>query len=459
MRIFKLLLLSFAIFSPNILSASHPWRRYDPCPSSISAKIPGTCNGHPQFETMSDVHHALLSCPNITALDLRIAVPGCSDWTDRLNLPLSLHGGKCYPPLRSLTLGTYYFSGRPVDETQWERPGLTWYERALEWALSGPASFKRLSYLHLPQLQREKTNLDLWLDAMDFGKLENLALSAGRSSVDDKFFLNKMATHLTGLKRLLLNHETERSDETFTFLHNLNSSLTHLTLTNIWDTESNTNILTPIVATHGDSLQYLDIHSFEPNVELSPVFSPQQLIDSLPRLLNLSHLALNIARNGTWPLETFAAIASSTSHLTSLDLWLNIASECRHQKPDLPPWHPKHSPTQGTCTGAEQFLLPYVNETTALKVFEFLRQHKAGSVLQNVTFWVGDWTRPWAGPHVPSWIEGRKALVRCTSEADPDGRGQCHVEVGERYWERGDQDARDWAYIEGQLARLAEPKR
>ena len=149
---------------------------------------------------------------------------------------------------------------------------------------------------------------------------------------------------------------------------------------------------------------------------------------------NLTHLALNLHRNGTWPLETLSAISALPSVRTA-DLWLDIASECRRQKPDSD-WRPPSEDEE--CIREDQYLLPFVNETSAPEVFEYMRNNKVGDELQNVTFWAGDWSRAWDGPiYIPPWIENRKTKVVC-SAGGVDGRGdevECVVEVGARYWE------------------------
>jgi hypothetical protein len=83
------------------------------------------------------------------------------------------------------------------------------------------------------------------------------------------------------------------------------------------------------------------------------------------------------------------------------------------------------------CDDQDQFLLPFVNATTALNVFEYLREHKIGEELREMTMFAGDWSGPWDGPlYIPPWIEGRKTEVVCTAE----GTIKCSVEVGENYW-------------------------
>ena len=155
----------------------------------------------------------------------------------------------------------------------------------------------------------------------------------------------------------------------------------------------------------------------------------------------LEHLGTNVHRNGTWPLETFDVIASMPS-LRSLDLWLDIVSDCRRQKPDgysrpkvLDEWRMAN----GECKGEDQYQKPIVNGTSALEVFKYLQDKKVGDSLSNVTFWVGDWSRPWDGAlYFPEWIEGKRSKVACSTEGKLEGEQWCVVEEGRNYWNRSD---------------------
>ncbi|KAJ9138196.1 hypothetical protein NKR23_g8623 [Pleurostoma richardsiae] len=61
---------------------------------------------------MTDVHSALVSCPNISTLDLRVTMLGCSESPDRWSFPFDLAGGEKYPALETLSLEGYDFKTR-----------------------------------------------------------------------------------------------------------------------------------------------------------------------------------------------------------------------------------------------------------------------------------------------------------------------------------------------------------
>ncbi|KAK5461188.1 hypothetical protein LTS15_003251 [Exophiala xenobiotica] len=482
----SILLFYLTIFSPAVLARS--WRPGDPCPTFLRTTVPG---GNPRgtpyydegedleehlaqqphalggewdlqrpiFPSMTSVHSALTSCPNITTLNLRAAMLGCTERPDRWNLPFPLSSTEHYPSLRTLRLDGYRgFTDRPYDETSLlsqRHLGLPWYEKAAQWILSGSAFQHLHDSLAVPESQRKKTNLDLWLDAMDFSSLQTLALSDIRASEKDYFF-TKTAPHLTSLKHLEV--EGGPVSSTLDFLQTLadhNISLSHLAWTDLHPSDfSNTNssIISTILATHGSSLQHLDLHTVETLHRPSPSIPVSQL-NTFQTLPNLSHLSLNLPRNQTWPFDMLVSLSSIPS-LTTLDLWLDLASECRRQLPDRGYRDYGHltgdNPTLGTwlaeCTGSNQYLLPHLNEITATEVFHFLRQNKVGMPLTNATFWAGDWSRPWGGPlYSPPWIEHRQAKVVCggvvtpsnsdSDGAEREGTGLCEVEVGKQYWE------------------------
>ncbi|RVX73896.1 hypothetical protein B0A52_02786 [Exophiala mesophila] len=412
-----------SITIPSVQGRS--WEAGDTCPSEIAVTIPnysmvGQRDSTPQFQSMSDVHAALKTCANITSLDLRVTLLGCSGWPDRWNFPFSLTRNETYPSLQRLKLEGYDFVQRPWDETRLAKsPSLLRLAETVNWMTLGRAA-RYNEDLRVTESQRQMTNLDLWLQAMDWSRIQELSIECDRN------FMNKTPSYLTGLKKLEIDgHDVQNTTR---FIDSLvPDSLTHLS----WTGPRDPRILSAVTAHQPKSLEYLDLHSFEVLGVPSLEFSEAQIRSGLAQLTNLSHLSINIPRNDSWPLETLSAISSCPS-LTTLELWLDIASECRHQKPEE---HYFGRPSvNDTCTGVKQYRQPYLNETTATEAMLYLRENKIGKQLTNVTFWTGDWSRPWDGPlYFPPWIEHRKAKVVCSvNEAD---RVTCVVEEGRDYWE------------------------
>ncbi|KEF51728.1 uncharacterized protein A1O9_12065 [Exophiala aquamarina CBS 119918] len=202
---------------------------------------------------------------------------------------------------------------------------------------------------------------------MDWSKVEELAL-LGYYGRDKGPFFNSTPSALMGLRRLEL--EGECRGTTLRFLQNLqNDTLTHL----VWRGYFNSTLPFIVQQFQGSSLEHLDIHTSETVHVESPSFSASEL-EPLQHLPNLTHLSLNVARNGTWPLEMLSAISQIPS-LRTADLWLDIASTCWKQKEDS--WYPESEDTG--CMGEDQYLLPFINETTTLEVFKHMRANKVGN--------------------------------------------------------------------------------
>jgi hypothetical protein len=201
-----------------------------------------------------------------------------------------------------------------------------------------------------------------------------------------------------------------------------NNTLTHLKFVGNADPLK----LRTILAHQGSSLQSLEFRRPE---QVHEPFVADFDISILPSMApNLSHLAVNVPRNGTWPLDTLRTIAS-LPHLESADIYMNIASECQQQRD--PPTIDSHD-----CEGEERFQKPFVGKEGAEEMFAYMRQKKQVLSFSKVTFRVGDWTRKDDGPlYSPEWLDGKRVKVVCTADGH-GGRdeGWCVVEAGENYW-------------------------
>ena len=251
-QLFFLLLSILPIFT-----TAREWRRGDPCPETVKTIVPGyryNPDGHDEattFGTMVSVHAALSSCPNISAVDLRVTNIGCSEWPDRWNFPFKLEGGETYPTLKDLRLEGYSFDEKPFDEMSLKgvRRWLPWQERVLAWVHSGDA-WRHLRHLRMDPVQRNKTNLDLWLDAMDWSQIESFGLLSGRAPMT-------IVPRLESMKKLELTTANDTMD--LPFITGLNKN----TLTHFTRTERPLPKLEAILAHHGSSLKHLVLHTEE----------------------------------------------------------------------------------------------------------------------------------------------------------------------------------------------------
>ncbi|KAF1831265.1 hypothetical protein BDW02DRAFT_474822, partial [Decorospora gaudefroyi] len=209
-----------------------------------------------------------------------------------------------------------------------------------------------------------------------------------------------------------------------------NHTLTSLT----WVGRSKYTDLPNILKHQGKSLQSLEFRCQELEC---PRFLPTFDYRILPtHTHNLRHLSANVHRNGTWPLDVLEHIAAIPT-LRSADLWMGIQSECRKQYEDYTNSQRVMEREFGKdyCKGEDQFQKPLLDDTSALKLFKYMRERKIGAGLDEVTIWVGDWTRAWDGPlYFPAWAEGIRAKVVCKAEADVNMKDWCVVEEGKEYW-------------------------
>ncbi|KAH7406490.1 hypothetical protein DE146DRAFT_675889 [Phaeosphaeria sp. MPI-PUGE-AT-0046c] len=227
--------------------------------------------------------------------------------------------------------------------------------------------------------------------------------------------LQKVPPRLKSLTRL----ETTNLSFVEAFPEN---TLTHLT----WIGESSPSDLPHILERQGASLQNLHFRLPE---RTTGSFLPDFNISMLPTMApNLSHISLNVPRNGTWPLDTLRII-SSLPELCTADIYMNLQSECAQERsPYREMGYEEWKTWQEGCSGEEQYQEPAMSKEGALEMFEHMREVKSGVELRNVSFYVGDWTRPYDEQlYDPDWFEGRAEKVACSVVNDGDD-GWCVVE-------------------------------
>ncbi|KAH8817322.1 hypothetical protein F5884DRAFT_779058 [Xylogone sp. PMI_703] len=375
------------------------------CPTEIHTTIPGgtyTWPGMeaPEFRTMSEVHSALLKCPNITTLDLRVTLLGCSEWPDRWNFPFDTAGGDKYPfALQSLSLEGYEFG--ISDEVSVAPPKDFDLGDVVDWIFSGRAYKWARQYHSTPT--KPRTNLELWLDAMDFSQIHTLSLvntDISRQEGSANLITELLVSSLSSLKSLHVEQSWAR-DLIVSLPQN---ALEHVSWINSGES------IDPIVERHGASLTKLEWRSRETMSGIGPMISIEGLRDLGTRAPGLKDLTIDIKRNGTWPWNYMRSLSTTLPSLTDLTVYLEIASECRRQKPDS--WY--DDGPEDSCRGVKQYAQPLLNVTTGLEAFNFLRSVKIGDELTHVKFYSGDWARAWDGPlYIPEWIEGKRAWVEC----------------------------------------------
>ncbi|KAH6633708.1 hypothetical protein C7974DRAFT_393323 [Boeremia exigua] len=401
------------------------WTLNSSCPTDIKVTVP---NGRSDFGSMASVHKALSNCPNITSLDLKVTLLGCSSWPDRWNFPFNYNGGDTYPTLKVLKLDGYDFSSAEDTRPPWQMPlhgqnnGEKFVFGLFDWLRRGYwKPWARAQIYGYPPLAPPKSNLDLWLGAMNWSAIEELSIDGCRRADEA---VEKLPSLLHSLRKL---HSTNVS-----FIEALpNTTLEHLT----WIGPHRHSDLATVLERQGEELQGLEFRCDEMGC---PMMRNKFNISILPKTApNLRHLSINLPRNGSWPLDSLETIAS-LPHLRTLEIYSNLQSDCQRRKPDLysragHEWTAKHGSTY--CTGEDQFQKPLLSENSAEEMHSFLKQKNVGGRLQNVTFRVGDWTPPWDGPvYSPPWMEHRQVEIACSESGKVKGEKRCEMLLSQGYW-------------------------
>jgi hypothetical protein len=193
-----------------------------------------------RFTTMNSIHAALMSCPNLTSLDLRLSTSGCTgEAPSRWDFPLLAGREEKYTNLTTLRLERYDFSRRANDE------GTT-----RNWRNWKPISQVRdAAQYFLDAGMLAQTHLDLWLAAMNWSAIEELMIEP---ITDEQ--LVKLPPILYSLRRL------ETTNASFVYALR-NDTLTHLTYIEHTDDEYAAKEIPAILAHQGASLTSLEVWS------------------------------------------------------------------------------------------------------------------------------------------------------------------------------------------------------
>ena len=396
------------------------------CPTSINATLPGrninkTPAGDYKFPDSITIHRALTTCPNIESLNLRYAMLGCTGHPDRWSLPFDISGGEKYPPLKHLSLEDYRFNTKDFERVKPPEgiPGLhtSWY--AWVWWIQSGRARQWWEWRKLPEAQRNKTNAELWADAMDWSKVESIELR----DISSEPFVTHIVPLLTGLKEITLEKiytsDRCRCADSGQWLVDL-PPLRKLMWFD-WN-EASLKAFDQILERHGEALETLSIHrrgTKGPGISLS---IPQ--LEKIGRMApKLKHLAIAVKRNGTWPFETLEAVAN-ISQLDSADLWMEYASEIGYQVADK-----ERELGYGMIVEDDleyemaslHYKKPLLNRSGVEEMWNFMRRNPS-SKLKKAGFYAGDFTRAWDGPlYSPSRLEQLRVAWLCEEEGCKHG--------------------------------------
>ncbi|KAF9876602.1 hypothetical protein CkaCkLH20_06010 [Colletotrichum karsti] len=416
----KLILFSFFILTATA-SASSAERTPFKCPTYIDTVVPAGQDGwygkrepgDPFLDTMHKVHDTLFKCSSIKSLKLRVSSLGCSQHPERYNFPLKHPSGSHYPSqLEALDLEGYEFNEMPWQEARnIGRYGST-LDRYLDWVYEGKA-WNWLKGLRSTEAQRNLTNLDLWLEAMDFSKIEKFVITPSHETETPN--ITTFVPHLKSLK----SFKTYGSWAKNFILALPSNSLTHLSW--IRSGQTGASIL-PILRHHAESLTSLEVREPETTYRQRRVMTPDQLSALASMCPNLKSLTFDINQNGTWGWDHLKILATEFPNLENATIFYEEASECRRQldqaKQQLTRLHEMMVMEDGSnCKGAESLANPHLNVSSVREPFEFLikANTEAGGKLRKVVFYSGGWERPWDGAMLvyDDWMDEHRSWAVC----------------------------------------------
>ncbi|GKT40255.1 uncharacterized protein ColSpa_00436 [Colletotrichum spaethianum] len=424
---------NFFVFSFFILTVSASSPSFY-CPTYIDTVVPSGQDRHygkrelgdPFLATMHDVHSTLSKCSGIKSLKLRVTGLGCSEWPDRWSFPFDLSSRSHYPSkLEVLDLEGYQF-----DDSAWEEASQPPYRTNsrfwdnIEWLGSGRA-WNWLKWFPLSPEQKAKTNLDLWIKAMDFSHIKELAL---RPTLNRSPDLRHLIPELKSLRSLTVTGQWAKD-----FILGLpENSLTSLSW--LFSNETSASVL-PVLRHHAQSLKRLEWREAESEYRQRKTMTPRQIAELGRMAPNLEKITFDINRNGTWPMEHLEALATNFPKVLNVTIFFEIASECRRQLQsswEQGSYHEKWMSDESlSCNGIDSMAQPLLDHANAAKLFNFLREKKVGDEMTKAVFYAGDWERPWDGPMLvsDSWLEGRRAFMACENIGNgemgggPEGKG------------------------------------
>lgn len=353
-------------------------------------------------EELPEAYNVLLSCSQITDLKLSFHEGGCvgglEPWA------FNFRDGDKFPTLQNLSIDMYdfeTFGPEPLADAL--PPVLSAYATEARRWLPGPLG---------PQHNR---NLEKWLRAMDWTQLERLDISAYRSSTQD-YFWTRMKHELPSLKHLTA--QAPFSEALFEFLESVPALETlsihsSAAITSSNDTSSVSCAafhLERLLQRHGATLQNLRLSQGESyTVNERRIACNAADIRQLRTLCpHLTHLTLDLDRNGSWPEAEFKELAA-LEQVASLHLTLELGANLHLAESGEYYWNP-----QGITTGGP-FREPRMNATVAENLFRRLRDIKTGQDLTHLEIEIGYFDAPrWTGPlYLPSWDEGRARKFVC----------------------------------------------
>ena len=329
---------------------------------------------------LPEIYEALVTCPNITTLELDLVEEGCvvsgGPWT------FDFRDGDRFPPLKRLSLLGFDFE-------------------------DGRSSNARF---HNRNSKPAVSPLKRWQQAIDWRHVESLEID------ENAFFFGRMGNALPALRNLTVHLTANMFEEARGFLSlvpSLEALHLHVRAPNRFDkpVRNRTDLPLGIIRLwHRDTLRSLHLHQAESELleHRRLTFNANQIHaigDSLP---NLTDLGLDLDRNGSWPNATLNALIT-IPQLRTLSSGLEIGLDLHQGEQGEYDWN-----EQG-LSGVGPFREPRVSLEVVEELFQDLRAAKVGRELLQLNVTVGDYSEEsYSGPlYIPDWAEGRARIFVC----------------------------------------------
>nr|XP_036587326.1 uncharacterized protein CTRU02_03099 [Colletotrichum truncatum]KAF6798057.1 hypothetical protein CTRU02_03099 [Colletotrichum truncatum] len=389
------------------------------CPVHIETLVSGAESirfraEQPQLplHTMQQVHDVLVNCSSLKSLKLRVTFLGCTDQPDRYNFPFEFPRGSHYPSkLEILHLDGYDFEDREWMKVQPPKASSfyslimpRWITEFHDWYRSNRAT-KYYEWKELPDHQKHKSNLDLWIEAMDFSHIQELGLRTIRGA---GLVTIRLPPLLKSLKSLVIRGHWARD-----FILALpGNTLKDLSWVSSCNCESQSVI--DVIRHHGQSLKSLERRQPETSYERRKVFTPEQLITLSNIAPNLETLSIDLNRDGAWPVQELKTIAQNFPNLTHLKLYLELESEARRQRESFKWSEGWMGLSLDDPPYIDNMARPLLDKESAMKIFKLLSDEKIGKEFNEVNFFAGDWERKSdIGMYEADWLEYRNSWATC----------------------------------------------
>ncbi|KAH0438164.1 hypothetical protein CcaCcLH18_03431 [Colletotrichum camelliae] len=406
---------------------------FDPpfqCPSVIDTVIPiGQYSEYlygrledpsdPELQTMAEVHNALSNCSSVKSLKLLITKLQGEFEPDRYDIPFQYPSGSRYPSeLEVLDLEGYRFNEKPWEETcKMLSSAESLFHRYLDWVGSGKV-WRWLKWVWLSEQQKQMTNLDLWLEAMDFSHIKTLVLIPTEQSIFSRSKSHapnstRLAPHLKSLSSLTVRGAW--AGRLITALPE--NSLAHLAWLNSqaypW------RLAEPVIRHHAKSLTSLEWRASEAEADWRSSMTPEQIVDLGMMVPGLRDITIDMRQMDAWPYRHLEALATKFPRLENATFFFDMASYCRRaidaRKNKVLGHERWKMETMSNCgPGEDDFAHPRLDIASAQDMFEFLVEKNAGGQLRKVNFYSGDWDRPREEPRWGAeWLDGKRVWASC----------------------------------------------